>query len=146
MARTSVVGNKSVRNGCARVTVRLALHTSDPAVKLVTDRWVDHNIVMGKRQHEQYYSLDPAMIFSGVIACPPDLSVANLEEASLHSAVSGVPVSRALPPISLPSVQATTSPHVHPHPALVRHDAVRLGSRILETPTLRQTRLSSTQE
>ena len=66
--------------------------SKDPAVKLVTDRWVDRSVVLGKcqpcvatilfslvlhvrpaRLSEQYYSPDPAMIFTGVVACATDV-------------------------------------------------------------------------
>lgn len=74
--------------------------TNDPTVKLVTDRWVDRSVVMGKIQacvslfffflpwrmtdashlnpSEQYYSPDPAMIFSGVVACATDVGLPHV--------------------------------------------------------------------
>ena len=74
--------------------------TNDPTVKVVTDRWVDRSIVLGKCQpcvsfglfspvvydrrvyflnsSEQYYSPDPAMIFSGVVACATDVCRARV--------------------------------------------------------------------
>jgi hypothetical protein len=135
--------------------------TSDPAIKLVTERWVDRSVVMGKRQpcvylplfpvvydvpslgpSEQYYSPDPALIFSGVVACATDVRPLHIfliflrvtsdsyhvhprflwptwrysQQASLHSVVNGVPVSLAMSPISLPSAQAATRYPPLPHP------------------------------
>jgi mediator of DNA damage checkpoint protein 1 len=70
-----------------------AVHNNE-ATKLVTDRWVDRSVVMGKLQScvsllspvysdrhshsEQYYSPDPAMIFSSVVACATDVRLSHL--------------------------------------------------------------------
>ncbi|KAI9457707.1 hypothetical protein HD554DRAFT_2042292 [Boletus coccyginus] len=138
--------------------------TGDPAVKLVTDRWVDRSIVMGKRQPEQYYSPDPAMIFSGVVACATDLSVADLEVLSAGITALGgqwragltrdvthlfalrTGSDKVKPPLPLPAAPLTrhsqynTALHFAPQThmcILTPHwfdDAVRLGSRIPESP------------
>ncbi|XP_006464077.1 hypothetical protein AGABI2DRAFT_180183 [Agaricus bisporus var. bisporus H97] len=41
----------------------------DQGVFVVSDQWVDRSLVLGKLQGPQYYSADPGMIFSGIIAC-----------------------------------------------------------------------------
>ncbi|KAG6371485.1 hypothetical protein JVT61DRAFT_9520 [Boletus reticuloceps] len=121
--------------------------TSDPTVKLVTDRWVDRSIVMGKRQPEQYYSPDPAMIFSGVVACATDLSVADLEVLSAGITALGgqwrVGLTRDVThlfALRTGSDKYNTALHFAPQTnmcILTPHwfdDAVRLGRRIPETP------------
>ncbi|KAG1763554.1 microtubule associated protein-domain-containing protein [Suillus occidentalis] len=44
--------------------------------------WIQRSIVLGKLQLEQYYSPDPTMIFSGIVACATDLSPSDLEVLS----------------------------------------------------------------
>ncbi|KAF8841436.1 hypothetical protein BDN67DRAFT_980341 [Paxillus ammoniavirescens] len=51
-------------------------------LKIVSDRWVDRSVIMGKIQPEQYYSPEPAMIFSGIVACATDLPASDLEVLS----------------------------------------------------------------
>ncbi|EGN97163.1 hypothetical protein SERLA73DRAFT_161344 [Serpula lacrymans var. lacrymans S7.3] len=71
-------------------------------VFVISDKWVDRSIIMGKSQpfvflfastnickdltvnwyREQYYSADPAMIFSGIVACATDLPATDLEVLS----------------------------------------------------------------
>ncbi|KAG2091238.1 hypothetical protein BD769DRAFT_1679436 [Suillus cothurnatus] len=46
---------------------------------VVSDMWVQRSVVPGQLQPERYYSPDPTMIFSGVIACATDLSQWDLE-------------------------------------------------------------------
>ncbi|KDQ49612.1 hypothetical protein JAAARDRAFT_165491 [Jaapia argillacea MUCL 33604] len=48
-------------------------------VHIVTDNWVDRSLILGKLQPPQFYSADPAMIFSGVVASAADLPPADLE-------------------------------------------------------------------
>ncbi|KAI6169597.1 hypothetical protein EDD17DRAFT_18835 [Pisolithus thermaeus] len=49
--------------------------SANTTLKVVSDKWVDRSIVMGKIQSEQYYSPDPAMIFSGTVACATDVRI-----------------------------------------------------------------------
>ncbi|KAG9311151.1 hypothetical protein JVU11DRAFT_8217 [Chiua virens] len=121
--------------------------TNDPNLKLVTDRWVDRSVVMGKRQPEQYYSPDPAMIFSGVVACATDLVAADLEVLSAGITALGghwrIGLTRdvthlfALRPGSdkyNTALHFASQTHMY---ILTPHwfdDAVRLGRRIPETP------------
>ncbi|KAG6853738.1 hypothetical protein C0991_001873 [Blastosporella zonata] len=49
---------------------------------VVTDKWVDKSLLLGKLQLPSYYSADPAMIFSGVVACAAELEPADLEVLS----------------------------------------------------------------
>ncbi|KAG2082309.1 hypothetical protein BD769DRAFT_1683299 [Suillus cothurnatus] len=49
---------------------------------VVSEMWVQRSVVLGRRQLEQYYSPDPTMIFSGVVACATDLSPWDLEVLS----------------------------------------------------------------
>ncbi|KAH0826410.1 hypothetical protein J3R83DRAFT_5383 [Lanmaoa asiatica] len=160
--------------------------TNDPTVKLVTDHWVDRSVVMGKRQpyvsllffllrrmtntvpslnpSEQYYSPDPAMIFSGVVACATDLSITDLEVLSAGITALGgqwrIGLTRDVTHLfalrtgsdKVPTLltRCAYSPHhaiqyntaIHYAPQthmciLTPHwfdDAVRLGRRIPETP------------
>lgn len=39
---------------------------------VVTDEWVERCVTLQKLQPTQFYSADPAMIFSGVVACATD--------------------------------------------------------------------------
>ncbi|THH15096.1 hypothetical protein EW146_g5335 [Bondarzewia mesenterica] len=50
--------------------------------KVVTEYWLERTILLGKVQPAQYYSPDPAMLFSGVVACASDLSTSDLEVLS----------------------------------------------------------------
>ncbi|RXW21707.1 hypothetical protein EST38_g4150 [Candolleomyces aberdarensis] len=49
---------------------------------VVTDKWLERSLVLGKPQPPNYYSVDPAMIFSGVIACATELPAQDLEVLS----------------------------------------------------------------
>ncbi|TFK17473.1 hypothetical protein FA15DRAFT_761050 [Coprinopsis marcescibilis] len=59
---------------------------SSPSKKLkqkaVTLTWVKHSAILGKMQPAQFYSPDPAMLFSGVVACATKLPVQDLEVLS----------------------------------------------------------------
>ncbi|KIJ92959.1 hypothetical protein K443DRAFT_684887 [Laccaria amethystina LaAM-08-1] len=54
----------------------------EAGVNVVTDQWVDRSLVLGKMQQPQFYSPDPAMIFSGVVACAAELPTSDLEVLS----------------------------------------------------------------
>ncbi|KIK36642.1 hypothetical protein CY34DRAFT_16255 [Suillus luteus UH-Slu-Lm8-n1] len=49
---------------------------------VVSETWVQRSIALGKLQPEEYYSTDPKMIFSGIVACATDLSSWDLEVLS----------------------------------------------------------------
>ncbi|KAG1724067.1 hypothetical protein EDD22DRAFT_961881 [Suillus occidentalis] len=49
---------------------------------VVSETWVQRSITLGKLQPEEYYSTDPKMIFSGIVACATDLSAWDLEVLS----------------------------------------------------------------
>ncbi|KIK88110.1 hypothetical protein PAXRUDRAFT_802378 [Paxillus rubicundulus Ve08.2h10] len=61
---------------------KLSAGPLNATLKIVSDRWVDRSVVMGKIQPEQYYSPEPAMIFSGIVACATDLPASDLEVLS----------------------------------------------------------------
>lgn len=42
-------------------------------IHLVTPQWVERSIILGSPQPPQFYSPDPAMLFSGVVACSTGL-------------------------------------------------------------------------
>lgn len=50
--------------------------------KVVTETWLERTMILGKIQPAQYYSPDPAMLFSGVVACATDLSPPDTEVLS----------------------------------------------------------------
>ncbi|TFK70491.1 hypothetical protein BDN72DRAFT_958770 [Pluteus cervinus] len=54
----------------------------DPETEVVTDSWVERSMVLGKLQGTTFYSADPAMIFSGVVACATELPAPDLEVLS----------------------------------------------------------------
>ncbi|KAF9219682.1 hypothetical protein BS17DRAFT_788949 [Gyrodon lividus] len=123
------------------------VHKSNPTLKIVSDRWVDRSVIMGKIQPEQYYSPDPAMIFSGIVACATDLLASDLEVLSAGITALGgqwrVGLTRdvthlfALRP---GSDKYNTALHFAPQThmsILTPHwfdDSVRLGRRLPETP------------
>ncbi|KAI0246563.1 hypothetical protein BJV78DRAFT_1253485 [Lactifluus subvellereus] len=45
----------------------------------VTDYWVDRSLILGRLQLVQHFSPDPAMLFSGVVACATDLVSSDTE-------------------------------------------------------------------
>ncbi|KAJ3576641.1 hypothetical protein NP233_g274 [Leucocoprinus birnbaumii] len=51
-------------------------------IVVVSDYWVDRTLVLGKIQPPQFYSVDPAMLFSGVVACAAELEPHDLEVLS----------------------------------------------------------------
>ncbi|KAG1896173.1 uncharacterized protein F5891DRAFT_1055500 [Suillus fuscotomentosus] len=57
-------------------------HEHAGSLHIVSGMWVQRSIVLGKLQLEQYYSPDPTMIFSGIVACATDLSPSDLEVLS----------------------------------------------------------------
>ncbi|KAG6880099.1 hypothetical protein C0992_006373 [Termitomyces sp. T32_za158] len=46
------------------------------------DKWVDKSILLGKLQNASFYSADPAMIFSGVVACAAEVRTILFEYRS----------------------------------------------------------------
>ncbi|KAJ7770143.1 hypothetical protein DFH07DRAFT_266653 [Mycena maculata] len=48
-------------------------------VEVVNDMWVDRSMILGKPLPCQFYSADPAKIFSGVVACVSGVSAADLQ-------------------------------------------------------------------
>ncbi|KAI0292334.1 hypothetical protein B0F90DRAFT_1770582 [Multifurca ochricompacta] len=48
----------------------------------VTDYWVDRSLILGKLQLVHHFSPDPAMLFSGVVACATDLVPSDVEVLS----------------------------------------------------------------
>ncbi|KAI0278529.1 hypothetical protein BC826DRAFT_649275 [Russula brevipes] len=48
----------------------------------VTDYWIDQSLILGKVQPAQYFSPDPAMLFSGVVGCATDLVPSDIEVLS----------------------------------------------------------------
>ncbi|KAI6044605.1 hypothetical protein EDC04DRAFT_2936196, partial [Pisolithus marmoratus] len=130
-------------------------HDKQPAesvnttLKVVSDKWVDRSIVMGKIQSEQYYSPDPAMIFSGIVACATDLPTSDVEVLSAGVTALGgqwrIGLTRdvthlfALRP---GSDKYNTALHFAPHTHMLIvtphwfDDSVRLGRRLPETPYL----------
>ena len=48
-------------------------------VHTVTPYWVERSVVLGKLQDAEYYSSDPAYLFSGVVAAAADLSQSDCE-------------------------------------------------------------------
>ncbi|KAL4080140.1 hypothetical protein V8B97DRAFT_700237 [Scleroderma yunnanense] len=118
-------------------------------LKVVSDNWVDRSIVMGKLQPEQYYAPDPAMIFSGIVACATDLPASDVEVLSAGITALGgqwrIGLTRdvthlfALRP---GSDKYNTAIHFAPHThmsIITPHwfdDSVRLGRRLPEAPYL----------
>ena len=41
----------------------------DSSIDAVTDKWVERSVVLGKLQLAQHFSTNPALLFSGVVAC-----------------------------------------------------------------------------
>ncbi|KAG6333418.1 hypothetical protein ID866_5668 [Astraeus odoratus] len=116
-------------------------------LKVVSDKWVDRSVIMGKMQPEQYYSPDPAMIFSGIVACATDLPASDVEVLSAGVTALGgqwrIGLTRdvthlfALRP---GSDKYNTALHFAPqtHMSIITphwfDDSVRLGRRLPETP------------
>ena len=47
--------------------------------RIVTPQWIERSLVLSSRQDPEFYSADPAMLFSGVIATATDLSQTDNE-------------------------------------------------------------------
>ncbi|KIK27824.1 hypothetical protein PISMIDRAFT_7822 [Pisolithus microcarpus 441] len=128
------------------------VESANTNLKVVSDKWVDRSIVMGKIQSEQYYSPDPAMIFSGTVACATDsgqLPASDVEVLSAGITALGgqwrIGLTRdvthlfALRP---GSDKYNTALHFAPHTHMsivAPHwfdDSVHLGRRLPETPYL----------
>ena len=55
----------------------------DSNIDVVTDKWVERSVVLGKLQLAQHFSTNPALLFSGVVACSTsDLPPTDLEVLS----------------------------------------------------------------
>ena len=55
----------------------------DSSIDAVTDKWVERSVVLGKLQLAQHFSTNPALLFSGVVACSTsDLPPTDLEVLS----------------------------------------------------------------
>ena len=57
------------------VTVRFTYFTSFTLLEPLQDLWVERSIILEKSQLPSHYSADPAMIFSGVVACATEVRV-----------------------------------------------------------------------
>ncbi|KIM92169.1 hypothetical protein PILCRDRAFT_113796 [Piloderma croceum F 1598] len=44
----------------------------DGAVDAAVTTWIDRSIILGKAQLTNFYSANPAMVFSGIVACATD--------------------------------------------------------------------------
>ena len=51
----------------------------DSKAHCVTPRWVERSVILGSLQDAEYYSADPAYLFSGVTAAATDLSQSDCE-------------------------------------------------------------------
>ncbi|KAG6916328.1 hypothetical protein DXG01_007310 [Tephrocybe rancida] len=60
----------------------VATREEEGKLSVVTDKWVDKSLLLGKLQHPSHYSANPAMIFSGVVACAAELEATDLEVLS----------------------------------------------------------------
>ena len=55
----------------------------DSRIDVVTDKWVERSVVLGNLQLAQHFSTNPALLFSGVVAClTSDLPPTDLEVLS----------------------------------------------------------------
>ncbi|KAF8058683.1 hypothetical protein FPV67DRAFT_1523362 [Lyophyllum atratum] len=113
---------------------------------VVTDKWVDRSVLLGKLQPPSCYSADPAMIFSGVVACAAELPASDLEVLSAGITALGGQWRTGLTKdvthlfvISQTSPKYATALHFQEHTqvkVLLPHwfdDAVRLGLAHLDT-------------
>ncbi|PPQ92154.1 hypothetical protein CVT25_008779 [Psilocybe cyanescens] len=57
------------------------------SVDVVTPRWVERSVVLGKLQHPSHYSADPAALFSGIVAS----ATASLPPADTLTLSAGIP-------------------------------------------------------
>ncbi|KAG2052259.1 hypothetical protein BDR06DRAFT_915565 [Suillus hirtellus] len=119
------------------------------SLHIVSGMWVQRSIVLGKLQLEQYYSPDPTMIFSGIVACATDLSPSDLEVLSAGITSLGGQWRTGLTrdvthlfALHEQSDKYQTAMHFAPHThmsVLTPHwfdDSVRVGRRVPEGPYL----------
>ncbi|KAI0039891.1 hypothetical protein FA95DRAFT_1503597 [Auriscalpium vulgare] len=115
------------------------------AVK-VTEAWVERSLLLGKRQGPQYFSPDPAMLFSGIVATATDISPTDIEVLSAGITALGGQWRAGLTRdtthlFALADTSAKYATALHYQPAtrvrvLAPHwfdDSVRLGIRGLAT-------------
>ncbi|KAG2126475.1 hypothetical protein BD769DRAFT_1357854 [Suillus cothurnatus] len=131
-------------------------HEHAGSLHVVSGMWVHRSIVLGKLQlrlivvvSEQYYSPDPTMIFSGIVACATDLSPSDLEVLSAGITSLGGQWRTGLTrdvthlfALHEQSDKYQTAMHFAPHThmsVLTPHwfdDSVRVGRRVPEGPYL----------
>ncbi|KAG1837309.1 hypothetical protein DFJ58DRAFT_816048 [Suillus subalutaceus] len=124
-------------------------HEHAGSLHVVSGMWVHRSIVLGKLQLEQYYSPDPTMIFSGIVACATDLSPSDLEVLSAGITSLGGQWRTGLTrdvthlfALHEQSDKYQTAMHFAPHThmsVLTPHwfdDSVRVGRRVPEGPYL----------
>ncbi|KAG1727036.1 hypothetical protein EDB19DRAFT_1643230 [Suillus lakei] len=131
-------------------------HEHAGSLHVVSGMWVQRSIVLGKLQlrlivvvSEQYYSPDPTMIFSGIVACATDLSPSDLEVLSAGITSLGGQWRTGLTrdvthlfALHEQSDKYQTAMHFAPHThmsVLTPHwfdDSVRVGRRVPEGPYL----------
>ncbi|KAK2464910.1 hypothetical protein APHAL10511_002986 [Amanita phalloides] len=70
---THIITNTNKFEGCQDVGGQVAV---------VTDMWVERSVILEKMQSPSHYSTDPAMIFSGVVACATELPETDVEVLS----------------------------------------------------------------
>ncbi|KAF8627919.1 hypothetical protein AX15_004169 [Amanita polypyramis BW_CC] len=70
---THIITNTNNFEGCQDVGAQVAV---------VTDMWVERSVILDKEQLPSHYSADPAMIFSGVVACATELPSIDVEVLS----------------------------------------------------------------
>ncbi|KAI0935547.1 hypothetical protein AcV5_003952 [Taiwanofungus camphoratus] len=118
----------------------------DSTAHLVTPVWVERSRILGSQQPPEFYSPDPALLFSGIVAAATDLSKADLELLSAAITALGGQWRTALTrdvthlfALSSGSVKYETAMHFRDKTGmcvLVPHwfdDSVRLGIRGLPT-------------
>ncbi|KAF8647813.1 hypothetical protein AX16_006533 [Volvariella volvacea WC 439] len=138
-----------------------------PTTLVVTDKWIERSVLVGRLMPAEHYSPNPAMIFSGVVACATELPVPDLEVLSAGITALGGQWRTGLTKdvthlfaIGNTSTKYATALHFKEYTSikvLLPHwfdDAVRLGMGNLDTkpyewpepPLLRQLQLRSSQE
>jgi len=58
----------------------------DSSIDVVTDKWVERSVVLGKLQLAQHFSTNPASLFSGVVEC----STSDLPRTALEVLSAGI--------------------------------------------------------
>ncbi|OCH87294.1 hypothetical protein OBBRIDRAFT_837516 [Obba rivulosa] len=119
---------------------------SDSPAHIVTPQWIKRSRVLGSQQPPEYYSPDPAMLFSGITATATDLSSADMELLSAAITALGGQWRSALTrdvthlfALAPGSAKYETAMHFKDETdmrVLVPHwfdDSVRLGIRALPT-------------